>query len=244
MKSGPLRLILLFAIVIAAAYFMWQAAGVKSTPKPMDSAAATAAATPTPTPTPTQPTLPLPGSGNQPPAAGLPNTAPGADGLREEFSEKLNDILTNTESTDQAALQLLALIPQCNVEEQVEASRHAVNLLNDTEFNKGSQYILNPATPRDVMDVWYGDSLNRPTEVYLPLLVEVAEKPGHPLQEEVTNILDVILGPEYTENHAALRQLAQKYLAEQAAENPPADAPPAAPAPAPASPTPAPTQQQ
>ena len=79
-------------------------------------------------------------------------------------------------------------------------------------------------------------ALNRPVEIHLPLLVEMAEKAGHPMQEEAMNILDVILGPDYTENRAGLRDLAKKYLAEQAAENADAAAstPPAAPAPQPA----------
>lgn len=235
MKSGPLRLILLFAVVIAAAFFMWQAAGVKSTPKPTLPPAQTAAQPPAPTPAASNPDLlPMPGTASAP-GAGLPNTVPGPDGLREEFSEKLNQILTETESTDDAARQLLALIPTCNTAEQVEASQHAANLLPDTEFNKASQFILNPATPREVMEVWYGDSLNRPVEIHLPLLVEMAEKAGHPMQEEAMNILDVILGPDYTENRPGLRDLAKKYLAEQAAENADAAAstPPAAPAPQP-----------
>lgn len=227
MKPGLIKLLLLAAI-IAAGLLMWQAAGVKTAPKPAAPAAVSATSPPAKSPT-TVPTLPPTTGATAPPATGLPNTAPGADGLREEYSLQLHDILTANDSTDDSARKLLSLMPQLNTAEQADASQHIANLLADAEFSKVTPYILNPATPREVMDVFYGDALNRSDEIKLPILVELAEKPGHPLQEEAMNILDVFLGPDYTENRPALRQLAQKYLAEQAEQNAPApNAPPAA----------------
>jgi hypothetical protein len=231
----------LLAIVILGAVFAitWWAAGTSSPRKPEPIAAkdpvkASAVNTPNNLPT-------LPGS-----APALPNSTPGLPGgptdpnappapatggmNPEVFAEKLHNVLINDAiSHDQAAITLLDMLPSGNVEQQVELSQHAANLLPDEQYGRISTLLLDPKVPSEVKEVWYSDMLNRDPKLNVPLLGAIAKQKDNPFHQEAIDTLSIILNPEISDNQAIIDAEVQKHLRELQAQDASANVPPLAP---------------
>ena len=231
----------LLAIVILGAVFAitWWAAGTSSPRKPEPIAAkdpvkASAVNTPYNLPT-------LPGS-----APALPNSTPGLPGgptdpnappaaatggmNPEIFAEKLHNVLINDAiSHDQAAITLLDMLPSGNVEQQVELSQHAANLLPDEQYGRISTLLLDPKVPSEVKEVWYSDMLNRDPKLNVPLLGAIAKQKDNPFHQEAIDTLSIILNPEISDNQAIIDAEVQKHLRELQAQDASANVPPLAP---------------
>lgn len=230
----------LIALVILAAVFAvtWWAAGTSSPRRP-EPQAAKSGSVKDPGNLPTLPgsTPPLPGG-----APPLPGSSPTADpgappassgGMNPDvFAEKLHNILVNDGiSHEQAAVTLLDMLPSGNVEQQVELSQHASNLLPDEMYGRIQTLLLDPKVHADVKEVWYSDMLNRDPQLNVPLLGAIAKQKDNPFQQEAIDTLSIILNPEIAENQTMIDAEVQKYLRELKEQE--ATAPPAAPAAAP-----------
>jgi hypothetical protein len=154
----------------------------------------------------------------------------------EVFQERLHDILVNDAiEHDTAAQMLLQMLPACNVEQQVELSEHAANLLDDSQYGQIRDLLLNPGIHQDVKEVWFSDMLNRDQIINVPLLADIARQKDNPFAEEALDTLSIILDPEIAENPRLIEGAVKKYLdelkAEEAAfagEDPAANQPPGA----------------
>lgn len=230
----------LIALVILGAIFAltWWAAGTSSPRKPdpiasKDPAKSGSVSAPGNLPTlpgssPSAPTSnlpPLPGGPVDPNAP--PTTAGGMD--PEVFAEKLHNILINDAiSHEQAAATLLDMLPSANVEQQVELSQHAANLLPDEQYARIGTLLLDPKVHADVKEVWYSDMLNRDPQLNVPLLGSIAKQKENPFYQEAIDTLSIILNPEIADNQTLIDAEVQKYLKElkeQEAEVPPAATP-------------------
>lgn len=232
----------LIALVILAGVFAltWWAAGTSSPRKPEPSSASAPAKPSTVSAPNNLPTLPgsspTPGSSPGLPGGPLdPNAPPTATGGMnpEVFAEKLHNILINDAIThDQAAVTLLDMLPSGNVEQQVELSQHAANLIPDELYGRIQTLLLDPKVHADVKEVWYSDMLNRDPQLNVPLLGAIAKQKDNPFHQEAIDTLSIILNPEIADNQTLIDAEVQRYLRElkeQEADAPPSPTPPAAP---------------
>jgi hypothetical protein len=231
----------LLAVVILGAVFAltWWAAGTSSPRKAEPVAAKDPAKAPSITTPGNLPTLPgsapsLPGS-----TPGLPGgptdpnapPAPATGGMNAEvFAEKLHNVLINDAiSHEQAAATLLDMLPSSSVEQQVELSQHAANLLPDEQYARIGTLLLDPKVPADVKEVWYSDMLNRDPKLNVPLLGAIAKQKDNPFHQEAIDTLSIILNPEISDNQTLIDAEVQKYLKELRDQDASANVPPLAP---------------
>ncbi len=227
----------LIALALLAAVFAitWWAAGTSSPRKPgpvavKDTSKSGTVSAPNNLPTlpGSSPTLPgaTPGLPGGPVAPGTPPTLTG--GMEPEvFAEKLHNVLINDAiSHDQAAITLLDMLPSANVEQQVELSQHAANLIPDELYGRIQTLLLDPKVHADVKEVWYSDMLNRDPQLNVPLLGAIAKQKDNPFHQEAIDTLRIILNPEISDNQTLIDAEVQKYLKELKEQE--ADAPPAA----------------
>lgn len=153
------------------------------------------------------------------------------------WPEKIDELLLSADPEPKKAEQLLAMLPNLPLDGQEQAAQHMVNLLTDQQFPGTARYLNDTNTPETVITILMNDLLNRPDPVKLPMLLELAQVPGHPLAEESKTILGIYVEKDFGDNWNEWRQGIEEYLKKEAeisaAENPPAGTPPAnAPAPA------------
>jgi len=211
------RIILGIILLGGIIYITWWAAGTSGPPvKPMTTGPSTSDRT---TSGRSSPTLPPPFVAGGP-GANPGNLGPSEVGINEDvFEEKLNDILVNESiSHDQAANMLLDMLPGASIEQQVELSQHAANLLSDEQYSRIRSLLLDPNVDQEVKEVWYSDLLNRESEINLPILAEVAKQPSNPFSEEALDTLSIILDAEIAENPLLIDSAVKKHLDEMREE--------------------------
>lgn len=113
-----------------------------------------------------------------------------------EVPDPISDALATAPTEREAVRRLLKSLSDVPVERQPELFSHVMNLLPDEDFSQVRPILLEPRTPRDVLDVIYADVLNRPDAVKLPLLLDIAFLPGHPLAGEAKETLSFLFGSE------------------------------------------------
>jgi hypothetical protein len=165
--------------------------------------------TPQPRPSPVRPVA----SATQPaPVAAIPQ--PASTAQIADWEERIDSVLTGQGEEGQKARQLLALFPNLPEDGQVEAAQHISNLLPDEEYASLAQSLTNAAMPEAVLDVLMTDVLNRPNQLKLETLYEVARMPGHPKAEEARDVLEVFVDENYGEDWAAWKAAIDKWLKE------------------------------
>lgn len=146
----------------------------------------------------------------QPGAAGTPQQQVSQ---MSDWDRKLEAVLSqNEKNPKQAVLLLLNMLPTLKEDEQPEAADHAANLLEDEDYASVMPQLVNPKLPEEVIDIFYTDLLNRPDEVKLPAMLEVAKRPDHPYHEEAKETLNLFLGEDYQENWPQWKTAIDKYL--------------------------------
>jgi len=138
------------------------------------------------------PARPLPVATQPPPTVAVPQ-APTPAAPIADWEEKIDGVLTAQEDDGQKAKRLLAMFPNLPEDGQVEAAQHISNLLPDEQFASLAQNLTNAAMPEAVLDVLMTDVLNRPNQLKLDALVDVARIPNHPKAEEALDVLKVFL---------------------------------------------------
>ena len=174
-----------------------------------------------PEPAPVPPPRPMrpvpPATAVAPPVASTPTptpTPPPAAGLIKDWEERIDKILT-TEGTESAkSKELLEMLPNLPEDGQVEAAQHLSNLLADEEFKLLTPTFTNAAVAESVLDVLMTDVLNRPNQLKLPALLDVAQIPNHPKAEEARDILEVFVDENYGQDWAAWKAAVDKWLKE------------------------------
>ena len=151
----------------------------------------------------------------KPPAVAVPQvpTAP-ASALITDWEEKIDNVLTAQEEDAQKVKRLLDMFPHLPEDGQVEAAQHLSNLTPDEQYAALAKNLTNAAMPEAVLDVLMTDVLNRPNQIKLETLLEVARAAGHPKAEEARDVLEVFVDENFGENWAAWEAAIKQWLKE------------------------------
>ena len=103
-----------------------------------------------------------------------------APNLIADWEGKVDETLGSTNSDRDKARQMLEMFPQLPADGQEEVAKHLSNLVPDQDYGLMRAYLTNAALPAAVLEVLFGDVLNRPNSLKLPALLDVARTPQHP----------------------------------------------------------------
>jgi len=117
--------------------------------------------------------------------------------LITEWEEQLDTILVSEADARAKAQQMLDLFPRLPEAGQVAAAEHLSNLLPDEAYAPMGKLLADSKLPEAVLDVLLADVLNRPNALKLPLLLQVARDPQHPMAGEAKDFLAVYLDADY-----------------------------------------------
>lgn len=174
-------------------------------------------------------------SEKKPASAAMP--APKTEIAQWEY--RIDEALRSQADHSAIALSLLSQVPAMPGEGQTAAAQHIVNLMADKDYLQVLPYIKNSRMESGFQEIIVAESLNRPDEVKLPVLLTAARTPKHPMAETAVSVLSVLLDANHGSDwskweeavNKALNKLTPNAASAAAAENPgPAPAPPAAPA--------------
>ncbi len=129
-----------------------------------------------------------------------------------DWEDRLDDILGNDDEDKVKTAKLLELLPRMPEEGQEETARHLANLVEDADYAPLGKILTNATFPESVLDVLLQDALNRPNELKMPLLLDVAKEPGHPKAEEAKDLLELFLDEDYGTDWAKWQSEMQKWL--------------------------------
>ena len=92
---------------------------------------------------------------------------------------------------------LLEMVPLLPVEGRETATEEAVKRLPDNEYRIAQPAIKNPATYGLALSVLFADLMERPAQIKLPTLLEIARTPQHPFAASARDNLQLILGADF-----------------------------------------------
>ena len=184
-----------------------------STAQPISVTVSPAPPAPPPAPVPRPAVRPRPAT-TVAPSVAVPAPAPPAAGLITDWEQRIDKILTTEGNESAKSKELLEMLPNLPEDGQVEAAQHLSNLLADEDFKLLTPTFTNAAIAESVLDVLMTDVLNRPNQLKLPALLDVAQIPNHPKAEEARDILEVFVDENYGQDWTAWRAAVEKWLKE------------------------------
>jgi hypothetical protein len=156
--------------------------------------------------------------GTSPPVGTAPDPSTAAAvapaGAIKDWEQRIDTLLTAPGDEAAKSKELLAMLPNLPEDGQVEAAQHLSNLLADEDFKLLTPTLTNATVSEEVLDVLMTDVLNRPNELKLPALLDVARIPNHPKAEDARDILEVYVDENYGEDWTAWRAAVDKWLKE------------------------------
>ena len=107
--------------------------------------------------------------------------------------------VTGARDVDDAAKarQLLDMLPTLPEEALETAAREAVERLPDKAYGAARERMINPQTHGMVLSVLFGDLLERPDDITLPVLLTITRTPAHPLAAQARDNLELLLGTNF-----------------------------------------------
>jgi hypothetical protein len=113
------------------------------------------------------------------------------------WEDKIDDIVGSDDADTNKVKQLFALFPKLPPDGQEEAVQHLSNLVEDENYAPLGDLLKNAKLPEGVLDELLADVLNRPNDLKLPLLLDVASNPDHAKHDEAKDLLELYLGEDY-----------------------------------------------
>lgn len=113
------------------------------------------------------------------------------------WEEKIDDIVGSDEPDTNKVKQLFTLFPKLPEDGQEEAAQHLSNLVDDDDYAQLGDLLKNDKLPEGVLDELLADVLNRPNNLKLPLLLDVASDSNHAKKDEAKDLLELYLGEDY-----------------------------------------------
>jgi len=155
-----------------------------------------------------------PRSPDQQPSPPPPLEAGGTNSLSltNDWSERLDEILGADTPEREKAKQLLEMFPGLPKDGQEEVAQHLTNLVEDQDYASLGRYLTNSTLAEDVLDVLFSDLFNRPNQLKLPLLIDVARDAKHPKAGEAKDLLELYLEEDYGTDWAKWRAKAEQWL--------------------------------
>lgn len=128
------------------------------------------------------------------PATSVPLPSSGALASDQADEAIANLLLDDSISHEQAASRLLELLPRLPADQQEEAAHHISNLSEDTQAADYARRLINNSLPPPAAEVFFSDLMNRPHELLLPTLSQIADQPNHPQKQDSIDVLEVLYG--------------------------------------------------
>jgi hypothetical protein len=100
-------------------------------------------------------------------------------------------------SDAERARRLFALLPGLAVEGRETATEQAVSLVTNANYDVAKPVLLNPGTYGPALNVLFADLAERPPEVALPTLLQIARIQQHPFAPNARENLEFMLGADY-----------------------------------------------
>ncbi|HWD94045.1 MAG TPA: hypothetical protein VG938_17065 [Verrucomicrobiae bacterium] len=113
------------------------------------------------------------------------------------WEDKIDDIIGSDDADTNKVKQLFALFPKLPPDGQEEVAQHLSNLVDDEDYAPLGDLLKNAKLPEGVLDELLADVLNRPNNLKLPLLLDVASDPDHAKKDEAKDLLELYLGDDY-----------------------------------------------
>lgn len=117
--------------------------------------------------------------------------------LITNWEERVDDILVGEGPESEKAKKMLAMFPNLPETGQVAVAQHLSNLVPDEDYASLSRFLTDPTVSEQVLDILFGDALNRPNSLKLPALLDVARDPDNPKGNEARDILELFLQEDY-----------------------------------------------
>ncbi|HEY2082222.1 MAG TPA: hypothetical protein VGI88_05515 [Verrucomicrobiae bacterium] len=113
------------------------------------------------------------------------------------WEDKIDDIVGSDDADTNKVKQLFALFPKLPPDGQEEVAQHLSNLVDDEDYAPLGELLKNAKLPEGVLDELLADVLNRPNDLKLPLLLDLASNPDHAKKDEAKDLLELYLGEDY-----------------------------------------------
>lgn len=114
-----------------------------------------------------------------------------------EWEDKIDNIIGSDDSDSNKVNQLFALFPTLPPDGQEEVVQHLSNLVDDDNYAPLGELLKNDKLPEGVLDELLADALNRPNNLKLPELLDVASDPNNAKHDEAKDLLELYLGQDY-----------------------------------------------
>jgi hypothetical protein len=117
--------------------------------------------------------------------------------LDTNWEDKIDDIVGSDDPDTNKVKQLFALFPKLPPDGQEEVVQHLSNLVDDDAYAPLGELLKNASLPEGVLDELLADALNRPNNLKLPVLLDVASNPDNAKHDEAKDLLELYLGEDY-----------------------------------------------
>jgi hypothetical protein len=119
------------------------------------------------------------------------------------WEDNIDSIVGSDDDDTNKVKQLFALFPKLPPDGQEEAVQHLSNLVDDTNYAQLGALMKNDSLSEGVLDELLADLLNRPNNLKLPMLLDVAQDPNNAKSAEAKDLLELYLGEDYGDNWTA-----------------------------------------
>jgi hypothetical protein len=118
-------------------------------------------------------------------------------GSDTNWEERIDDIVGSDDPDTNKVQKLYALFPKLPPDGQEEVAQHLSNLVDDEDYAPLGEMLKNDKLSEGVLDELLADVLNRPNNLKLPLLLQVASDADHAKHDEAKDLLELYLGEDY-----------------------------------------------
>jgi hypothetical protein len=110
----------------------------------------------------------------------------------------LRQVMNTPGLTDsQVGKRLLDLLPTLPVQARATATEEAITRISNADYSQVIPTLTNPQTHSLTHAVLLTDLMARPDSIRLPVLLQIARTPQHPLAEPARDNLDGLMGQNY-----------------------------------------------
>ena len=134
--------------------------------------------------------------------------------IMADWEEKVDDLLTSDDDEPVKARKMLELFPKLPEDGQIEVAQHLSNLVPDENYSELAKLLKDSKLSDGVLDVLFGDALNSPNSLKLPVLLDVARDPQNPKAEEAKDVLQLFIEEDYGDDWGRWQTRVDSWLKE------------------------------
>lgn len=142
----------------------------------------------------------------------IATAAPGALPATEDWGDKISNILTDATEFPEKCKDMLALYPDLPDDGKLEVVQHLNNLIENENYAAMGKIFIDPKTPAAVSEEMLNDLFNRPGNLKIPLMLQVARTPGHPMAEAARENLVLFLEEDHGTDWAQWEKTATTWI--------------------------------